>query len=478
MITVSTQMIAILTEQNVSRSLASLKPSDVVIQPLLDGISAGDFGKHAEAADRGRAAALAVRDRLAGLALDPAAYAAWWQGIAVTRKASPRIDEIEIVGLKKVDPAVVARHLNVQPGQTIRPADIDADLLRTFGDGWYEGVDYTVLTTRDKNILRVMPVEKSWGPDYLRFGINLQADSSQGSAFGLRAAYHSTWLNRLGGEILVTADIGSVNRLGGNYYQPLEPTQRVFFEATAGIEQKRLPLYQNNQRWAEYKTVESGVGAYLGANVGVLGPVRAGWLQRYREYDLDVGLPIFPEGRDRLGGWKLSMDFDQFDRMHFPTRGWAARLAYFNSPDAGFSRAEADLQGAFRVGGTVFNARWRYVGSPRGRLPLLDAGYLGGFLNMTAFAPNQLIGDDIQYAGLRTERIIGRLPLGLRGDMRLGFALEGARIGTRYSETHRDGIVDSAAIYLGGETPLGPAYLGFGRSSCGVSNLFLFIGTP
>lgn len=478
LLTVSAQMIAILTEQNVSRSLALLRDGDIVIKPELNGITAGDFSRHAEAADSGRVAAEALGARLAKLSLPPAAYTAWWEGIEVKRRTSPRIDEIEIVGLNKVNPAAVERHLHVEPGQTIRPAEINRDLLRMYGDGWYESVDYTVLTQRDKNILRVMPVEKRWGPDYLRFGINLQADNSQGTSFGLRAAYHSTWLNRLGGELIVTGDIGSMNRLGANFYQPLDPAQRLFVETTAGVEQSRLNIYQNDARIAQYKVTESGYAAYLGANVGVLGPVRLGWVQRHRYYDLDIGSPSLPNADAAFGGWKASLDFDQFDRMHFPTRGWAAQLSYFDSPEAGYSRADANLQGAFSLGGTVFNARFRYTGSPRSVLPVYDAGYLGGFLNMTAFAPNQVIGDDIRYVGLRTERIIGHLPLGLRGDMRLGFALEAARIGTRYSESKRDGLLDSTAIYLGGQTPLGPAYVGFGYSTSGVSNLFLFIGTP
>ena len=64
--------------------------------------------------------------------------------------------------------------------------------------------------------------------------------------------------------------------------------------------------------------------------------------------------------------------------------------------------------------------------------------------------------------------------------MRLGFALEGAHVGTYYTETNLSGtsILNSAAIYLGGETPFGPAYLGFGYSTSGASNFFLNIGIP
>ena len=478
LLTVSTQMVNLLTEQNVTRSLATLRPGDIYIKPGLDGIGAGDFERHAETAERGRLAAEAMSSQLARLATEPASYAGWWRGIEVTSRVSPKIDDIEIVGLDRVNRAVIERHLHVEPGQTIRPSSINRDLLRMYGDGFYESVDYTVLRQRERNILRVMPVEKSWGPDYLRFAVNLQADNSQGSAFSLRAAYHRTWLNRLGGELIVTGEIGSTSRLGVNLYQPLDPAQRFFAEATSGVEQAQINVFQDDRRVAQYKATESGIGAYLGANVGLLGPVRLGWVERHRFFDLDIGAPSLPSADQKFGGWRAALDFDQFDRMHFPTRGWAAQLSYFASPRLDYSRFDADLRGAFALGGTVFNARLRYTGSPQGELPVYDAGTLGGFQNMTAFASNQLIGDDIRYAGLRTEQIIGRLPLGLRGDMRLGLSFEAAQVGLRYSESKLNGVLDSTAIYVGGETPFGPAYLGFGYSTSGVSNLFLFIGTP
>ena len=478
LLTVSAQMIGILTEQNVSRSRALLKSGDIYIQPELDGISAGDFPKYAEAAVRGRAATEAVADKLAALTASEAAYASWWSGIEVKRRASPRIDDIEVVGLDKVNPAAIERYLSVQPGDTIRPSVINRDLLRMYGDGYYESVDYTVLTQRDRTLLRIMPVEKRWGPDYARFAINMQADNSQGSGFGLRAAYHQTWLNALGGEMIYHGEIGSTSRLGVNYYQPLDARQRFFFESTAGVGQTRLNVYEDDKRIAQYRDSETGFGAHLGANIGLLGPVRFGWVQRHRYFDLDIGDPSLPKADKSFSGWRASLDVDQFDRMHFPTRGWAAQLAWFESPGNKYARADVDLRGAYAFGGTVFNARLRYTGAPRGDLPVYDAGTLGGFLNLTAFAPNQIIGDDIRYVGVRGEQIIGRLPLGLRGDMRVGLALEAAKVGSRYTESNRVGVIDSAALYLGGETPFGPAYVGFGYSTSGVSNLFLFVGTP
>lgn len=478
LLTISAQMIGILTNQNVARSLATLQASDVLIRPGLDGITAGDFGRHAEAAERGREAAEQVAGRLGALAAAPAEYAAWRDHIAGHRRSSPRIDAIEIDGLARVNPAAVQRHLHVAAGGTIHPRIIDPDLLRTYGDGWYESVDYTVLSERGRNVLRVTPVEKRWGPDYVRLGLNLQADSSQGSTFGLRGALHQTWLNALGGEVVWSGQLGSTTRLGVDYYQPVDAAQRFFVQGIGGASRERLNVYDNDRRLAQYLVSGGDAAAYAGVNVGLLGPVRFGWVERYRQYEPDIGSHLLPQLETAWGGWQLRADFDQFDRLYFPRRGWSAGLSWFESPQQNYARADADLRAAWPIGDTVAKARVRYTTSPRGDLPVNDAASLGGFLNLTAFAVNQILGDDIRYASLGGERIIGRLPLGLRGDMRIGLAFEAAKAGLRYTETARSGWIDSTALYVGGETPLGPAYVGFGYSSSGVSNLFLFIGTP
>ena len=53
----------------------------------------------------------------------------------------------------------------------------------------YLQVDYTLLRQHDRNVLRILPVEKAWGPDYLRFGLNLEATKEAGSSFNLVRFY-------------------------------------------------------------------------------------------------------------------------------------------------------------------------------------------------------------------------------------------------------------------------------------------------
>jgi NTE family protein len=481
LLTVSVQMVNILTEQNVTRSLASLKPHDIYIKPDLDGIGAGDFQKSTETADRGKTAAEALTDRLQALAVSEEAYAAWVEKIAYTRQSPPIIHEIQIADLKVVNPAAVERHLRARPGNSVDDPELNQDMLRAYGDGWYQSVDYSVLTTRDRNILRVAPVEKSWGPDYLRFGISLESNFREDSFYTLRAAYDKTWLNSLGGEIIVAAEFGRKNALGIDLYQPLESQQRYFMESTLSAGSEVYGVYQNNQKLADFERTLSTVSLGAGVNVGLLGQLHAGWRQNWIDSSLDTGVPsaAFPaNSKASFGGAYVGLDFDQMDRLYFPTRGWSSRLAYFNSPAQGYSKLTAEVDGAHAFGDYVLNAKLSYQGSLSGVLPAYDAATLGGFNNLAGFVQNQLSGDDIKYAGLRVENIIGRLPLGLRGDMRAGVSLEAGRVGTPYTETQLGGWIYSASVYLGGETPLGPVYLGYGRSDSGSSSVYLFLGTP
>ncbi|WP_300318622.1 patatin-like phospholipase family protein [Accumulibacter sp.] len=483
LLSVSAQMVNILTEQNVTRSLATLKPTDIYIKPDLEGITAGDFKRSSETADRGVTAAEAVADRLRTLAVSETAYAAWTAEIQPPLRTAPRVDEVQIAGLKLVNPAVIERYLQIKPGDTVDPARIDADLMRAYGDGYYEHVDYALDSTlRDREILRVLPVEKGWGPDYLRFGINLDSNFRSDSTYSIRAAYQKTWLNSLGAELLTYGEFGSRNGVGVDFYQPLDARQRYFVEANANFLNRSTGIYENDNQLAQYSISQTTVRLASGMNVGLLGQARLGWQENWRKAELETGSPTLPQQSETYGGWFAALDFDQTDRIYFPTSGWSTSLKYFDTPAKGFSKLDAGASAYLPIGEWVIASRLSYQGSPIGKLPSYDLGQLGGMLNMTPFAVGQLKGDDMSYGSIRAERIIGRLPLGLRGDLRLGAALETAKVGRPFTETTLKGWIPAAAVYLGGETPFGPIYLGYGYSNAGTtggySNFYLFLGTP
>src|SRR5450830_415611 len=66
---VAQQMLQILAEQNVQRSLKELRPNDILVQPNLGGIGFLDFGRYDRAMKEGEAAVRAISDKLVKLAL-------------------------------------------------------------------------------------------------------------------------------------------------------------------------------------------------------------------------------------------------------------------------------------------------------------------------------------------------------------------------------------------------------------------------
>ena len=479
LLSITAQMVALLTEQNVSASLALLQPQDILIQPDLGSVTAGDFARHAEAADRGRAAAEALAHRLAPLAVDAAGYAAWQRDVAVRERAVPRIDEVQVVGLLRADEALVRRWLGQRVGAPLDTAALTRDLGRVYGDGHYERLDYTVQREGERHILRVLPVEKSWGPNYLRLGLRLDSSLSQGSSYLLRAGYQRTWVNDLGGELLLVGELGSTTSASAEWYQPLTPTQRYFVDAVADYRRERLDYFVVEQRVAEYRTARSRLDLLAGINLDLLGQMRLGWRETKVSNELETGVDLFRSvpGK-RYGGWLLSLEADRQDRQYFPRSGWAAQISAFRARDGEFTRLALEARAVLPWQAYVLGTRVAWTGSPSGQLPLQEAARLGGFLNLTGFASGQLVGDDVSYAHLRAERIIGRLPLGLRGDMRLGLALESGRVGQAYTQQKRNGWLNSVALYLGGETPLGSVYVGIGQGSGRTTNAYLFVGTP
>lgn len=203
--------------------------------------------------------------------------------------------------------------------------------------------------------------------------------------------------------------------------------------------------------------------------------MRAGWRAARQRNELETGIDVLAAlPNPSTASWQLALDLDQNDGLYFPSRGWQVLAAYFDSPQRANARLTVDPNGAVPLGSWV-----PAPASPiAARRPAAaELARLGGFLNLSAYAPGQFLGDDASYVPVRADRIIGRLPLGLRGDMRIGMALEAGRLRQPLGLA-QNGWLHSVTLYLGGETPLGPASVGIGRARDNKANAYLVVGTP
>jgi NTE family protein len=295
-LSVSEQMLNILTEQNVQRSLSELTDADVLISPELGRYSSGDFVNAATTIPIGEAAARKVADRLRALALPEDEYRALrGTQLARARPGLP-VDEVRVdtSGLRRVNPRAVTAEISAPQDTKPDLEQVHYDVTSLLSTDDFQQVRYRFVDEDDKRVLVLEPVEKSWGPNYVHFGLNLATNLEGESEFTLLLDHRMTWLNRWGLEWRNSVALGETTGLISELYQPVDAARRFFVAPRVGWVQRSVNLFLENDAIARYRTRESQVGLDLGWNVGRAGAVRLGYQWGNVYGDRQVGL-LFPD---------------------------------------------------------------------------------------------------------------------------------------------------------------------------------------
>jgi NTE family protein len=486
-VTVIGQVVNILTEQNVEKSRLLLGPGDIYIQPDLEDITSTSFTRQLDAAKRGREAALAASDRLRRYSLPEREFLTWQGSVRLAGKPMPPVvDKVEIAQTRFVNPETLRSGIRQKEGEALDTQALATDLVAEYSQGDLHSLDYSVVRERDKTILRITPVEKPWGPSYVRFGLGLASDFRAESEYNFRALYRRTWMNPLGAEWLTTAQIGSEQGINTEFYQPLDRTHVSYlrFFASAGL--RKLPIFVNGDRLAVYRIQENRVGAEAGMNLGASGRASVGWVERSLGSVLDTGPNAFLNASERVGGPTATISIDTYDQPFFPTRGLKLDVTHFDALRASsnapgfspYSRSEA------RLGVALSHDRFTYLAgleggtALKGTLPLADAFTLGGPRRMSGFAHDQMLGGDYMFGRLEGQyRLNFDSPLfGL--SLIGGVLAEAGRMNKLLTDTSLAGWQHSYGAYLAANTFLGPVYLGVADAKNGKGRFYLFIGSP
>jgi NTE family protein len=483
---VSGQMLSILTEQNVQTSLALLKPTDILITPDLGDFSTGDFDNLPQISPLGEEAARKVADRLAQLSIPAGEYAALRQQQMVASAPDLRpADEIVFEGLKRVNPAAAQAVMETKVDQPIDQETLDRDMRRIYGTDNFEHVNYRFLEEPGKRVLAVDAVEKSWGPDYLRFGLGLSSDFQGDAYFNLLASYRRTWLNSLGAEWRNDLQIGRTTSFMTEFYQPLDDRGFFFVAPHASYERRWTDLYQGSQRIATYGLNSFLGGIDLGSQFTRYGELRVGMLGGVLSPELSTGPESLSPGKDNIeqGAFRARLFLDQLDSVQFPRSGWRGGLNLFNSnsvlgADDDYTKWDVDGSVVKSFGPHSFNFSAKAggrIGSDT--LPRYDLFQWGGFLQQSGYATGQLVGEDLKFARLiYYHRLLkGSLLEGVYG----GLSYEVGQVGSPLVPGNPDGVLQSTCVFFAADSPIGPVYIGYGRSLTDTNNsVYLYLGRP
>ena len=349
-LTVAGQLVNFLGMQTVNDQLKSLTARDVLIAPDLGDISAAKFDRSSDAIRIGEEAARKLADSLRRYSLPPEQYAALRSKQIAAAKPLGTVDEIRFVGLERTNPEVLRALVETKPGEPLSEEKLGHDLRRIYGRGDFESIGYRIGGDTGPRALIIEPHEKSWGPDYLRFGLGLASDFQGDNQFNALVEYRKTWLNRLGAEWTTQVQIGQNTLLATEFYQPVEASGTWFVSPYGLVGQQSRSVFAGDEKVADYliKTAQAGLDG--GAVLGTWGQFRLGPVWSHVNASVDTGSPVLPSISENTSGLRARLFVDQTNHAWFPTDGFGGTgYAYAALTSLGSAQSYQRLEGAFRV---------------------------------------------------------------------------------------------------------------------------------
>ena len=496
------QMINLLTEQNVQRSLATLRPQDVLIAPALGPLSAGDFDQAEKFFALGEAGARGRSDQLAALVQDAPAYAAWRAGHPAPPPASARLAAVTIQGTTRTNPDRLLAMLENKAGDAFDIERAERDARRLAAGGDYTRSDYQLLATPDGDTLVFNLEDKPWGPNYLNAGLDLGTDFRGRSAFNLKLAHNRHWLTPSGTEWRNRVQIGEVPQIGSEIYHPLawsaSRADDWFVSASAGLERRRLARYSadGGDELATFLRNVAVLGLDIGQPWGDVGELRLGWsrlalraeplLVSARLGGVGVGVGVGGIGVGKAS-WtedalRAQLVIDQLDFAIFPQSGYRGSLALWAGQrhgdlSGGFYRAETEGSAVRSAGANTFEAFARVQTADQQQAINLPRYSLGGFHQLSGYQAGQLTGNHVLLLRLGWYRRLSDAPALTRGFF-VGATLEAGNAWSQRSDVTLSRLRSGGSVFLGADTGIGPLYLGLTYAPRGRAGLALFIGRP
>ena len=481
---VSLQVIILMGNQNVNRSIASLTAHDVLIQPDLGDISAVDFQRAADAIRIGRAAALKALTPLHDLQLSPQAYAQYQAQHRHVPEALKTVDFIDIRGNQYITTAMIRAHMLTRAGDPWNFKQINRDLERIYHLNYFSKVTASIGHEGDRTGLVITVQEKPWQPNYLYFGLRIADDFEGGSEYGLLFGWTRTELNQFGGEWRNQFQIGTTRRVYTELYQPVNNAGSLFVAPHAEYRNTLSNIYSGEDLLAQYGTQVVRGGMDLGAEFGNLAELRFGPSYGHVISRPHVGASTLPNYHDTLGGLQLRFGLDSLQGdTGFPMSGSYLTLTGFWARDwlgSDVNYNKLELTGAQAFGdGTHSLVLTTDIGSSlHTSMPFYDEFTLGGFLSLSGLRNQQLRGQQVLSMHVIYLQRVGNLPSVLGNGWYVGVSLEGGNVWDSTQNISAHGLQYGSALFVGADTALGPVYLGTGFSQSGHQTFYLYIGLP
>ena len=458
------QFIGVVTEDNVNRTKASLTGGDLLIRPELGDITAASFDRVFDAMAIGESTARGLIEQIRKYSVPEAEYQAFLKKQRRYHSEQFIVEFVKVVGCDKVNPELVKSRVRIKPGEQLSLDELKEDLTRIYAMGDFEIVYFQIVEEQGKRGIEITVKEKSWGPGYMRLGLNLQTDSSADSSFAFRVEHRLTNLNRYGAEWRNTLELGSTRSLTSDWYQPLDFTDRFFVQPGVAVTDSRRDVYIDRELAGAYSTFSWYAGLRAGVNFGTSSrfylELKRGKLDAEPDTPNEGGeLPVFTNVG--LGTAAAVFEIDTLDNHNFPHRGTRLTASWYSSRGALGADYEYDKAFLLYRGAKTFGGRHTLLLGLSGGItldenaPYYDQFMLGGPFRMSGLASNQLVGQDMAYGALLYY-------LKLTRSLYIGCGVETGNVWNDRSEMQFSDLLWGGTAFVGFDTHVtGPFYIAY-----------------
>ena len=474
----------VMIDANVKVQVATLTDADIGIEVPMGDIGASDFQRVPDTIVLGRTAAEALKDQLGRYSLPESEYLAWREGVSTPDAGAVQIADFRIEGLEYVNPDYVKANLEyLEAGRNVSPDQITADTDRLYALGEFERVDYDIVEANGQQSFVLNPVEKSWGPSYLRFDLGLYADLSSELEAIVRADHERRWVNRLGGSWNNTIQVGQQGLVRTEFYQPLDVPQRFFIRPALHFERNLQNIYSNDERVAKYYLGNFFGELAAGINMGNRARFSAGMRSGRLKTERDTGSTVLPDKvtEDETVAF-VNATYDTRDDIGLPTRGSLIFLEYVHSDswldgEQEYDLIEGILTKAFPWRGNSLNLVAGGAATLNGELPAVHDFRLGGIHSFPGLKLDQLRGDSYWFAGSSYLWKLADIQPLLGQALYAGLRLQAGRVSGSRGLSDED-VLYGVAGSLNGRTPIGPFILSLGYVTNDSWELQFSLGRP
>jgi NTE family protein len=488
---ISNQMLGILIRRESERQLNTLTPRDVLITPQLGDASSFDFGIVKRAIALGEQAARAATPRLAALEVSPQAYTDY-----VARRQAAR-EQLPVIQFVHVDPDSKRYEASLNAlfddliGKRLDPKAVDSRVTDLYGRGDLAILDYRIANDNGEDGLDLSAERNSYGPDYVRFGLNLQDDFQGNAVYNAEALLVMSELTSTGSEWVWDLQEGVSPHIYSEFFLPLSNYWTYFILPNIEYSATNVPLIDTTeQETANFRLRDFDYGLDFGRQLGNWGEARIGLLHDEGASYVRIGAPDLPTTHFHDYGFFVRFSYDQLDDVDFPHSGelatvqWNSENSWVQQQDAPGSENPLNQVTLNWLGAMSFGREtallWTTGGTTLNETAPLDLHtqfMLGGLFNLSGLPAESLAGSNFGIARFLLYRKIGSGGEGLFDfPAYVGFSLEAGNVWQERQSIDFDSLRKDGSVFLGLDTPLGPVYLATGIDQTGMEAFYLLLG--